>query len=312
VEHKLRALQRRARRQLGLFTYAQALDAGFSPRTISWMLERGRWHEIEHGVFRSLPAPPSSWQQRIAALNLSVDGVAFGQSAAALYTVWTPPKDPESLVERAERNRLRPGVHSTRSLPTTDIATVQGVRATMPARTICDAAASLTLSQVVKLVDAAVVRHLVHPTVLAKRALELRNSKRPGCHKVLLALAQQHPDLEQARNDWEALVVRRVQEHGLPMPELNHPVFVGGQQRFLDVAWPAPMCDLEFDGFAPHMVRTVFDDDRVRQNALVAAGWTVFRVTSRILQDDPKPLFDAIRAVVNGRGHEFGNMLPVS
>jgi len=82
--------------------------------------------------------------------------------------------------------------------------------------------------------------------------------------------------------------------------------------RILDLAWPELMIELEFDGFAPHSVREVFDDDRARQNALVAAGWTVFRVTSRLLADDPRaalaPLADTFRA----RGHGSGHIRPNS
>jgi hypothetical protein len=312
MKQRLCLLQDIARTQFGLFTYAQAISVDIPPRTIAWMLDRGRWQEVEPGVMRALPAGRLTWQERIFALSLSVDGVGFGLSASALYGVWTPPRQAEVLVERAGRNRKRPGVHSTRSLPKTDIAIVQGVPATMPARSLCDGAARLRQEQVNKLVDTAVARGLVQPCVLAKRAFELWNSKRPGCRKVLLALAEQHPGLEQARNEWEALVVRRVHEFGLPEPQLDYPVVVDGQQRYLDVAWAQSLVDLEFDGFPPHMVRSVFDEDRVRQNSLVAAGWTVFRVTSRILEQNPGPLFGQIRQALRSRGHHFGKMLPVS
>ena len=70
-------------------------------------------------------------------------------------------------------------------------------------------------------------------------------------------------------------------------------------------AWPEPLVDLEFDGFVVHTNRDVFDDDRVRQNALVAAGWTVFRITARMLREDPVACFEPVAAAVLGRGHEI-------
>ena len=53
--------------------------------------------------------------------------------------------------------------------------------------------------------------------------------------------------------------------------------------RYLDLAWPDAKVAVEFDGFVPHSTRRVFDDDRARQNDLVADGWTVFRITQSML-----------------------------
>ena len=71
------------------------------------------------------------------------------------------------------------------------------------------------------------------------------------------------------------------------------------------------MSALEFDDFDPHTVRDVFDDDRVRQNALVAAGWTVLRVTSRMLEQDPGGLVANIASLMT-RGHENDQMRLIS
>lgn len=53
--------------------------------------------------------------------------------------------------------------------------------------------------------------------------------------------------------------------------------------RFLDVAFLAERLVIEFDGRLHHGAER-FEDDRERQNALVHAGWTVVRVTWRMLQ----------------------------
>jgi very-short-patch-repair endonuclease len=267
---------------------------------------------LEPGVFRTLPTGTITWQQRLAALALSVGGVAYGRSATALHGLSKAPPVPEVLVVRGHRNRLRPGVHSTRALPNSDIALVNGIRATMPARSLCDAATTLTLTDVCNLVDAAVVRRLVRPAGLARRASELRNSKRPGCTKVLSALALQHPQLDRARNEWEALALRLVRARGLPEPVPNYVVVVDGQRRVLDLAWPPARAFLEFDGFRVHMVRRVFDDDRVRQNALVADGWVVFRTTSNMLTRNPDSVFGPLEHILRLRGHDTRKILLAS
>jgi very-short-patch-repair endonuclease len=74
---------------------------------------------------------------------------------------------------------------------------------------------------------------------------------------------------------------------------------VGGRRRFLDVAWPEPMVLLEFDGYLPHIeTRTVFDDDRLRQNDLIDAGWKVFRFTATMLGRNARREFAPVRRAV--------------
>ena len=81
-----------------------------------------------------------------------------------------------------------------------------------------------------------------------------------------------------------------------------------GHRRFLDTAWPEPMACLEFDGYITHIgSRVVFDDDRARQNALVDAGWKVFRITSRMLESNLDaafaPVIRAVRSTESHGGH---------
>lgn len=47
--------------------------------------------------------------------------------------------------------------------------------------------------------------------------------------------------------------------------------------------------------------RRVFDDDRMRQNDLVHAGWIVFRLTSTMLGRDAARHFSPIAAAVSQR-----------
>jgi very-short-patch-repair endonuclease len=57
---------------------------------------------------------------------------------------------------------------------------------------------------------------------------------------------------------------------------------VSGRSRRLDFAYPEERIAIEFDGFAEHgLLRSTFDDDRVRGNALALAGWLVLHFTSR-------------------------------
>jgi hypothetical protein len=104
---------------------------------------------------------------------------------------------------------------------------------------------------------------------------------------VLRILEEAHPQLWRARNEWEGRVLRLFRRSGAPDPVPNYGVHVGGGPRYIDLAWPDHLVAVEFDGFVPHSTRRVFDDDRVRQNDLVDAGWRVFRLTSTAVKRTP-------------------------
>jgi very-short-patch-repair endonuclease len=50
--------------------------------------------------------------------------------------------------------------------------------------------------------------------------------------------------------------------------------------------WPDARVAVEIDGRGPHGTRHAFEDDRVRDQRLTAAGWVVIRITERQLTHD--------------------------
>ena len=220
------------------------------------------------------------------ALTLSSGGVASHASAAALYGLVEPPSQHDVTVTRSTRSSSTAVAHSSTSLTSTDIASVDGIPATSPARTLIDVAGTLQNEQFEDVLDLAIVTHIVTPVRLRARATELWAPRRRGCAVVLELLDQRDPDLVKARNIWEARVLRMVRAAGLPRPECNFRVHVGGRDRYLDLAWPSEKVAAEFDGFVPHSTRRVFDDDRVRQNDLVDDDWLLFRLTKTALEAD--------------------------
>jgi very-short-patch-repair endonuclease len=248
------------------------------------------------------------WDDELMALALSANGIAARKSAAALYGLLPPPKQHHLLVARSKRNLDRVVVHSSFDLPCSDVTKVGVIPATTPIRTVIDVAGDLPMSAVNRLVDRAMTRRGVRLIPLERRARELRAPGRPGAARVLSAIDDAHPSIEKARNEFEGALLRVLRAAGLPDPIPNHRVVIDRQVRFLDDAWPEPMVSLELDGYLPHIEsRDVFDDDRVRQNELVDAGWKVFRVTPRLLRGDTKRLLAPImRAVLGNESHIRG------
>ncbi len=295
TDQRLRAL---ARRQHGVFLLGQAVEIGFTRPVIQRRLGRNVWEQVMPRVYRSSPTRAVDWRQVVMGLALVTRGVASGPTAGALYGLVPPPHRPEVIAPRPSRLVLPGAVHTTAALPSDDVTVVDGIPATSPVRTLIDLGGMLPIGRFEDVLDAAIVQRLVTVGRLQTRAQELWAPRRNGCAIVLALLEQRHPELARAANLWEAKVLRVVRSLGVPDPRVNYRVQVGGKRRYLDLAWPAAKVAVEFDGFVPHSTRRVFDDDRARQNDLVADGWTVFRVTKTMLDADPTGTFRPIAAVL--------------
>jgi hypothetical protein len=165
-------------------------------------------------------------------------------------------------------------------------------------RALLDSAHRLPATKATAMVESAIVRGLVKPEALRRRAKELEHSKRPGCAVVLRILAELHPELARSRNEWEALVARRAKEFGLEPPQLEYEVVFDGRRYIADAAWPAQRVALEFDGRDPHMRRSVHDNDTGRRNDFTDADWLRFGITATALkQRDDRAFRQVARAI---------------
>jgi len=78
----------------------------------------------------------------------------------------------------------------------------------------------------------------------------------------------------------------------------EHHVVVEGRDRWIDRAFIESRVAVEVKGWSVHGGRQALDDDADREEALVAAGWCVFPVTSRT---DPIRLVDRLRHAIQSR-----------
>lgn len=86
---------------------------------------------------------------------------------------------------------------------------------------------------------------------------------------------------------------------GAPAPDLQHAIWTPVATFHADLAWPDRKVVVEFDGDV-HRDRRVFVDDLRRQNALVAAGWTVLRFSSADVIGRPGEVVAAIMRALRG------------
>lgn len=97
-------------------------------------------------------------------------------------------------------------------------------------------------------------------------------------------------------SELERLVLRVLDEARFPRPDQQRPIYAGGRLRRIDFCFAGPRLLIEADGYAYHASVQVFEDDRRRNNALVARGYTVLHWTWKALHEHPDRLLAELPA----------------
>lgn len=120
------------------------------------------------------------------------------------------------------------------------------------------------------------------------RACVGRLAKSPGRRPAVIhdLLAARLPGYDPGDSDLETRVLRALVAGGLPAPVQQYRLRLSGRPIRLDLAYPDAKLAIELDGWEFHGNRSAFDADRLRSNALVVAGWTPLRFTSRSADED--------------------------
>ena len=158
---------------------------------------------------------------------------------------------------------------------------MEGIPLTGLSRTLLDLATVLPSHQVERAFNEAQVRAL--SDTLSLPDLIERYPRRRGIRTVK-AILDTGPAF--TRSELEARFAAFRRRADLPSPSLN--AVVEGYE--CDCVWPNRGVIVELDGRASHATAAAFENDRLRDRALIAAGWRVIRVTWRQLHDEPEAL----------------------
>jgi hypothetical protein len=284
-----------AARQHGVVTRAQLLDAGVGRRAIDGRIARGLLHPLHRGVFAVGHRRVGRDGRWMAAVLAGGDGAVLShRSAAALWRMRETSRGPEVTVAR--HRGTRPGVEYHEAVLRPDeIAVVDGIPATTPARTLLDLAAVLSREHLKAAFQEAEVRRLTSPTSLD--ALLARYPGRRGTQAIRRILDEHH---EIGRTVPTSVLERRflavLDAHGLPRPSINRL----SREGELDATWPDHRLIVECDGFATHGTRRAFEDDRAKDRNLTVAGWRVIRITWRQLTEDPETIARQMGILLDG------------
>lgn len=255
--------------------------------TLDWLIRDHRLVTVLPGVYcRPELAHLAETRMRAACLR-HLDAVLIN-GAAARVSYW--PEAPLHNVEVATRCGVAPAAGFTftrRRIPPELIRERDGLRFTDPALTALDLA-NFDCADSIDI------------------ALRTRSATLAGMHEALRLTRKRRGNTERQRllldsreNPWSAaerLSHRLLRRAHIAGWHGNLPIVLEGDQYFIDIAFKDLKLAVEIDGRLHETDEDLFESDRWRQNALVAAGWRVLRFTWRMLQDHPEVFIAAIRA----------------
>ncbi len=273
-------------RQLGLVSVRQAIATGVPETFLRSELRAGRLRRVRRGVFVAVGAPVT-YEQTVLAAVLAVAGgaiaVASHETAAHLDGLPLAKQGRPGLEvttvlgHQSSIDGVR--VHRTGHLSDFDVKHVGPIPVTTASRTIVDLSMRLDRGALGRLADEALHRRLTSLGMLQRQALRLRSAPGRSMYRVLaLVVARTGEDASESLLESYALAALR--RFGVRMPTAQHPVRGRTRRRRIDLAYPIEKVAIEALGYQYHGRRSRFDEDAVRNNELVKAGYTLLFVTS--------------------------------
>jgi very-short-patch-repair endonuclease len=253
-----------ARRQHGVITARQLLQAGVGPNAITSKVARGWLRRMHRGVY-IVGALESELTAPTAALAAyGPRAVISHRTAATIWGLLPPrPADPIHITLLNANRRSRPGVRVHRAQQT-QVRRRHGLRLTSPAQTLAD----LEPNELERAYNEALVLGLTTHQEVRDHA-----ARSPA----LRAVVEDSPGMTRSRMERQLRAL--IRSAGLPTPQSN--VQVAGHE--VDLYWPEHRLAVEFDGWNTHSSRSAFEHDRLKDAALQLAGERVLRVTGRQL-----------------------------
>lgn len=220
------------------------------------------------------------------------------RSAAALWRIRETGGFPSEItVPRGRRGTRGVTVHRL-PLPADERTTHDGIPVTTVPRTLLDLAATLDRPQLERALDRAEALRL--RDALSVLHLLDRYPRRPGAARLRAALESGAP-VAITRSGLEDRFLELVSAAGLPRPEVNARLALGGAPIEVDCLWRGHGLVVELDGHETHGTRAAFERDRLRDRRLLRHGYRVARVTWRQLADDPAGVAADISELTNAR-----------
>jgi very-short-patch-repair endonuclease/predicted transcriptional regulator of viral defense system len=294
-----RGLSALATRQHGVVALWQLLALGFSARAVGRRVESGRLHRLHRGVYAVGHRRITQRGRWMAAVFACGPGALLShRSAAHLRDLrsWSP-----GIVEvvTAQKVRRRPGIrpYLTSFLNAGDRDIVDTIPCTSLACTLLGLAAvdPESLDGAVAAAEQRSILDLGAVDELLRRA-----PRRAGVRALRKALVGITAEFAWTRSELERRFLALCRQATVPRPRVNAWIEVPGDGFEVDFSWPELRLIVETDGHGSHGDRRAFEEDRRRDQLLVAAGWRVVRFTWHQVFDDPASVVAVLRTLSRG------------
>jgi hypothetical protein len=296
----------RARTQLGLITVEQLDDLGITRHQRAGMVRSGAWERRGRRVLAD-SAAPRTIEQELLARVLDAGRAAAVTRASAAWLRGLSGFDPvpaDVLVKRGGNHRPTAGavLHETFWFPSRHVHVVRGVPCVTDARLAFELAAIVHPKRLRRIVDWLHTNRGMEYGQMSLVAAELWRRGKPGSAEMRLVVDERSPGYVPPASELEACYSDFCEDFGLPPGVRQVPL--GGDRLVgrVDVVYPEHKLVVELDSRRWHDTSTAFEDDRVRDNSLVAAGWRVIRITWRMLHDDPARVAALLRRLLASCG----------
>lgn len=269
---------------------------GISSSAVKRGLKAGRLHLVLPGVY-AVGHPTLSWQGKLRAALLwcGEEAVLSHITAASVRELL---RSSSALVHvtiprggKTSHKWVR--VHHTRRLAERERSEVNGLAVTSIERTLVDIAGEVSQERLEQAVIRAERQRRLDWRALRTSARGVRGAK--ALHAVIAAF---DPLAPQANEGIERTFLRLIRKAKLPKPEVN----VWLHNREVDFLWRDQRLIVELDSREFHLTPTAFEDDRRRDIALQALGYTVIRITYRRLIEEPAAVIRELRYFLSGGG----------
>ncbi len=273
------------------FTLEEALRAGLTRN----QLRSGCWRRLGPALYAwtGLPPGPGLLVQALAR-RLPEAAMFSDRTAAWLHGIEMLPEPVELTLPRQSGISGRVGVSIRRAtVDPEDVVMIQGVRTTSVARTLCDLAVRLPVTEAVTAADSALRLRLTTTAELEKWTAGRAGKK--GVRRMRAVLAHVDPDSE---SPMETRLRMLLVLAGLPRP-LVQVDLEDAAGRFVaraDLYYPARRLAIEYDG-GTHR-ESLLEDNR-RQNRLLGAGYRLLRFASGDVLRAPESVVSEVRSALN-------------
>ena len=283
----------------GVVTTAELGRFGLGPAAVARRAKEGRLFRVHRSVY-SLGRPDLTPEGRrmAAVLACGPQAVLSHRSAAAQHGLLSDWRELPDVTIPGPRRRPRPGirVHSSLTLAAPDVTTVDGIPCTSVARTLVDLGDREPDRLVERAVDQAEVLGLFDLTAVDD-ALQRAGPKRgPGVLRRVLVECGEPAITDRELEERFLLLVRHA---GLTAPEVNAWLVTDAASYKADFLWRTEQLVIETDSRTFHTSRGAFEHDRLRDQRLTLAGFTVVRFTWRQVTRDPGAVVATLKALLD-------------